>query len=348
MPDYEFFAKKLCYWYEKNKRDLPWRHTNDPYKIWLSEIILQQTRVIQGLPYYNRFISRFPDVMALAQAKEEEVLRIWQGLGYYSRARNLHKCAQVIAYDYQGQFPDTYDQLIKLPGIGPYTAAAIASFAFNLPHAVVDGNVYRVLARVFGVDMDIAKPRSQRAFQQLANQLIDQNKPGLYNQGIMEFGATLCTPKAPSCSDCPINQHCHAFSENLQDQLPVKTKAKPPRIRYFYYLVIEKDGCILMRERKSKDIWQGLFEFILTESEKEKNEEDILQQVDIPFDVLDISTTYKHVLSHQIIYARFFHIRMKMSNFVSDKLSGHFYSKDQIQDLPKPVLILKYIDDSLF
>src|SRR5690349_7153792 len=229
--DNRYFSEKVVKWYEKNKRDLPWRETRDPYKIWLSEIILQQTRVSQGMPYYLRFIEKFPTVAALASASEQEVLRLWQGLGYYTRARNLHKCAKKVATDYKSVFPYSFDELKKLPGIGDYTAAAIASIAYQEPVAVVDGNVFRVLSRVFGIETEINSPKGKKDFTQLANELISKKHPEKHNQAMMEFGALYCTPKNPSCTDCVFSSQCFAFKKNLQLVLPVKTKNKAARKR---------------------------------------------------------------------------------------------------------------------
>ena len=222
--DREIFVNQLIRWYSHQKRDLPWRRTNNPYKIWLSEIILQQTRVNQGMPYYLNFVDKYPTVNDLAAAQEQEVLRLWQGLGYYSRARNLHSCAKMVVGEYDGQFPNKFEELLKLKGIGRYTAAAIASMAFNQVNAVVDGNVYRVLSRVFGLYDDIAETKSAKVFEKLANELIPKDQPGEFNQAIMDFGAIQCTPKSPACAICPLSDSCYAFNKGETEQLPVKTK----------------------------------------------------------------------------------------------------------------------------
>ena len=226
-----YFSDKLVKWYLDNKRSLPWRDTNDPYKIWLSEVILQQTRVIQGLPYYQQFVETYPSVKDLAAAPEQEVLRLWQGLGYYTRARNLHKCAKVLATQYECAFPKTYEALQKLPGIGQYTAAAIASFAFNQAVAVVDGNVFRVLSRLFGIDSAINSPEGKYQFTELANHLLSKKDPALHNQAVMEFGALCCTPSNPKCSECPFNRSCLAYNNDLTSLVPVKVKSKAARKR---------------------------------------------------------------------------------------------------------------------
>src|SRR5688500_8386899 len=221
-----YFSDKLVKWYIDNKRLLPWRETTDPYRIWLSEVILQQTRVNQGLPYYKEFIKAYPSIIELARAPEQEVLRLWQGLGYYTRARNLHKCAKSIVERHNGKFPETFDELEKLPGIGHYTAAAIASFSFGQPVAVLDGNVFRILSRIFGIDTPINSPDGKRQFTELANELLSKKDPALHNQAVMEFGALFCTPKHPQCQICPFNTTCIAYTHDLLHVLPVKTPAK--------------------------------------------------------------------------------------------------------------------------
>ena len=346
------FSTKLIDWYGKNKRDLPWRNEQNPYKIWLSEIILQQTRVVQGLPYYNRFIQLFPTVQDLAQADEKEVLRAWQGLGYYSRARNLHKCAKIIVEKFEGIFPKTYEQLLTLPGIGPYTAAALASFSYYERVAVVDGNVYRVLARVFGLSYDIALGKEQKKFWKKANELISVTDPASFNQAIMEFGAMHCTPASPKCEECVFNVECYARIHHKQQSLPVKTKKVKIRKRHFNYLVFTCNDKIILHERQAKDIWQGLYEFILLERERLLSMEEILnidfvKQLNLQILQVEESQSYKHILSHQHIHARFFLIKLK-STISSSKLNAHYYTEDQILDLPKPVLISSYLNEAIF
>ena len=262
----EDFAAILIRWYSENKRRLPWRETEDPYRIWISEIILQQTRVAQGLEYFNRFMERFPDVASLAQAGEDEVMKYWQGLGYYSRARNLHAAAREIMERYEGVFPSEYEKVRALKGIGEYTAAAVCSFAWRQPYAVVDGNVYRVLGRVFGIDTPIDSGPGKKEFAELATALLDRQRPDIYNQAIMDFGAIQCTPKAPDCLYCPLREHCVAFATGKVAQLPVKegkTRVKP---RYFNYLHIGCQGKTLLKRRNAKDIWQNLYEYPLIET----------------------------------------------------------------------------------
>jgi len=254
-----FFTRSLMHWHlTDNKRDMPWKGESDPYRIWISEIILQQTRVEQGLNYYRRFIRALPSVDQLAKAPESRVFKLWEGLGYYSRCKNLISAARIITRTYGGIFPTDYEQILGLPGIGPYTAAAISSFAFSLPHAVVDGNVYRVLSRFFGIETPVDDAAGKKRFSILAAQLLDKKRPGLYNQAIMDLGAMICKPRQALCSSCPLQARCRAFKLGAVEQLPVKAKRPAKRTRWFYYLVIRhKDQC-LVRKRTGKDIWQNL------------------------------------------------------------------------------------------
>jgi A/G-specific adenine glycosylase len=341
------FARLVMDWYSRHKRDLPWRHTQDPYKIWLSEIILQQTRVAQGLPYYEAFASRYNSVKKLATAPQDEVLRLWQGLGYYSRARNLHACAKKIVSEYKGKFPDSYEGLLKLPGVGNYTAAAIASFAYNEPVAVVDGNVFRVLARVFGIEHDIALPAGKKYFFEKANELISQDKPGVFNQAVMEFGALHCTPKNPACTSCPLARMCVANQQNLQAQLPVKLARTKVKTRYLYYLVIRKGTQLYLRKRPAGDIWNGLYDFLILEEAKGITSTQLFKRHNMNVNIDHISKEYKHILSHQKLVVRFIEIAsinaglQKRIKIVGLKL----YAKKQIEQLPKPVLISRYLQD---
>ncbi|SRR5690606_35356961 len=264
------FSNKLIAWYLRHKRELPWRFTSNPYHIWLSEIILQQTRVLQGLPYYLKFVEAYPKVENLANAPEAEVLKLWQGLGYYSRARNLHATAKMVSEEMDGVFPNNHKDLLKLKGVGDYTASAIASICFNLPEAVVDGNVYRVLARVFGISTPINTSAGQREFKNLAQQLIDKDQPGTFNQAIMEFGARYCVPQNPDCENCIFKNGCAAFQRKKVSEFPIKIKAKPVKIRFFNYLVFlsEKENTVL-QQRKEKGIWHKLYEFPLIETSED-------------------------------------------------------------------------------
>ncbi|MEJ2004326.1 MAG: A/G-specific adenine glycosylase, partial [Cyclobacteriaceae bacterium] len=297
---------RILRWYREFKRDLPWRNTSDPYKIWLSEVILQQTRVNQGLPYYEKFISLFPTVHVLAQASEQQVLRAWEGLGYYSRARNLHACAKIISEKHNGKFPQSIDQLLDLPGIGPYTAAAIGSFCFNEPEPVVDGNVFRVLARIYGIDKDIRNSHS--FFTGIARQLIPPENPGEFNQAIMEFGAIQCKPKSPDCPVCPLQEYCVAYKNGIQEKLPYKSPAKPTRKRYFHYIVLQDDDRFLMRMRSDNDIWKNMYDFPLIEKDRFLDEDDLMalseSLLDTKLVLEESSPDYRHQLSHQKLHVR--------------------------------------------
>jgi A/G-specific adenine glycosylase len=315
------FSPSIIKWYHINRRELPWRDTNDAYLIWLSEIILQQTRVAQGLNYFLRFKERFPTVVSLAEADEQEILKLWQGLGYYSRARNLHKTAQIIAEKYDGIFPTDYNDILSLKGVGEYTAAAIASFAYNQPYAVVDGNVFRVLARIFGIDLAINSTEGKKQFSQLANQLLDKKNPSFHNQAIMEFGALQCTPQQPDCNNCIFTKKCAAFLSNSVSLLPVKEKKIKQRERHFNYFFIKNKNFTYLQKRTQKDIWLNLYEFPLWESDRNLSIEDIiLQQNEIPAlkDIqIEISSSLfktKHILSHQIIYANFYTLKIEEEN----------------------------------
>jgi len=309
-------SKVLQSWYSQHKRDLPWRHTADPFKIWISEIILQQTRVNQGLGYYQRFIERFPTVVSLASAHEDEVLKHWQGLGYYSRARNIHKTAQYIAEVYNGKFPTQHAEILKLKGIGDYTAAAISSFAFNQPFAVLDGNVFRVLSRLFGIETPIDSTLGKKEFAELAQQLIDKKDPAHHNQAIMEFGALQCVPVQPDCAVCPLQQACKAYELDLVNVLPVKASKTKVRDRYFNYFDIEFDDQLFIQKRTAKDIWQNLYELPLIEADRVFELDEIPQlELFATAGVVEIDAnplTVKHILSHQRIFARFFKVRVRV------------------------------------
>ena len=312
----------LLAWYNQNKRDLPWRDITDPYKIWISEIILQQTRVNQGLDYYLRFVNRFPDIKSLALASEDEVLKLWQGLGYYSRARNLHKAAKQIMSVFNGIFPKEYSQILSLSGIGEYTASAIASFAFDLPHAVVDGNVYRFLSRYFAIETPIDGNTGKKEFAKLAQHLLPKNNISAYNQAIMEFGALQCVPASPDCRSCPLANSCRAFELNLVTQLPIKKQKTKVTNRYFNYLKIEFEGNIFIQKRTKNDIWKNLYEFPLIESESLLSVKELIGSDDFQslFEGIDnieigkISNPMKHVLSHRVVFAQFISIRINEIN----------------------------------
>ncbi|AWV98128.1 A/G-specific adenine glycosylase [Arcticibacterium luteifluviistationis] len=340
-------SKKIIGWYQKNKRDLPWRKTQDPYKVWLSEIILQQTRVEQGLPYYNEFVKKFKTVNDLATASEDEVLRTWQGLGYYSRARNLHFTAQHVSNNLNGVFPSTYKELIKLKGIGAYTAAAISSISFGENRAVVDGNVYRVLSRIYEIDTPINSSKGIKEFATIAQDLISPENPADYNQGVMELGARVCLPRNPKCSICPIIDHCGAYKNKSHDKYPVKLKKQKSRNRYFNYLVINHNNSLYLNKREGSDVWNGLFEFFLIETISATEDMEILEE-NFPSWLNDIKkignpTSSKQVLSHQNIYAKFWPIEI---NTLEKTISESFYSSYNIEQLPKHRLIEKYLLDN--
>jgi A/G-specific adenine glycosylase len=348
----KIFVKNLLKWYKINKRDLPWRNTQNPYYIWLSEVILQQTRVNQGLPYYVKFIEKFPDIQALAKSPEQKVLSLWQGLGYYSRARNLHASAKLLMEKTRGKLPENYKDLLDVKGIGPYTAAAIASFAYKERVPVVDGNVYRVLSRIFGVETDIASSSGIKEFRELAWKIIPEKDHDTYNQAIMEFGALQCVPSNPNCSECPMEEFCFANKHNLQQSLPVKTKSVKKRTRYFNYLLIRYKNNYIMKERKNKDIWQGLFEFPVIETDALQTVDEMLAELNKrKITIENQSKVYKHILSHQTIYAQFSLISVNEQKYFNklliDNNSLHF-SEKQIKILPKPVLITKFLEDYIF
>ena len=339
------FSKTIILWYNKNKRDLPWRNTKNPYKIWLSEIILQQTRVAQGLPYYVTFIKKFPTVHYLANAKEGEVLKIWQGLGYYSRARNLHYAAKFISKKLNGRFPNKYDEIKRLKGVGDYTAAAIASFAFNKPYPVVDGNVFRVLSRVFGIKTPIDSAEGKKEFTKKAEILIDKKNPGTFNQAIMEFGAIQCIPQNPDCAKCPLKKNCQAFKKNLTNYLPVKSKKGKSRNRYFNYLVLRRKGKLLLRKRTEKDIWKNLYDFPMIETKKEVSQKELLKLVsDKIFFFKRTSSAFKHTLSHQVIFAKFWEV----DSFIYKDIPNLIYiNENQVNKFAFPRLIERYFSEKL-
>lgn len=324
----DFFSSKIIKWYSQHKRELPWRNTKDPYKIWLSEIILQQTQVKQGLPYYQKFIKSFPSVSELANANEEQVLKLWQGLGYYSRARNLHFAAKQIQQ--AGFFPKEYKDIIRLKGVGEYTAAAIASFAFKLPYAVVDGNVFRLLSRFYGIDTPIDTSKGKKEFSEIAQTLLLKKEPDTHNQAIMEFGSQMCKPKQPNCNSCPLRDECVAFANNTTHLLPVKKGKVKMKTVFFEYFFFKMNGCTLVNKRSDDGIWQNMYEFPLITTDGLKSTEEILNHNqfeswvnDIDFSVESISE-FKHILSHRKINARFWEIKcqktLPVSNFKKIKI----------------------------
>lgn len=346
MQKEQYFRTALLDWYAANHRDLPWRNTTDPYKIWLSEIILQQTRVDQGLAYYHKFIEAYPKVQDLAAAKEQEVLKLWQGLGYYSRARNLLYTAKMIIKDYNGKFPNTYHEILKLKGVGPYTAAAIASFAFKEAKAVVDGNVYRVLSRFLGIREAIDSTNGKKDFQDAADTLLDPTSPDTYNQAIMEFGALLCTAKSPNCEACPLNHECYAHKHHLQEELPFKAKKLKQKNRYFHYLVLEHQNKIALEQRTGKGIWENLYQFPLVEEEQAEQYKKMKNIVpNNKANLISSSATIKHQLSHQQLHIQFHKYELENKLDLDAKII--WLTKNELHDYPVPQVIANYIKDNL-
>lgn len=344
------FSKTITLWYSNNKRDLPWRQTKDPYYIWLSEIILQQTQVKQGLPYYKAFVNEFPTVFNLAEADESKVLKLWQGLGYYSRARNLHATSKYIVNDLNGEFPANYKELLKLKGVGDYTASAIASICFNESAAVVDGNVYRVLSRYFEIDIPINSSKGAKEFKQLAQKLIDKKKPAEFNQAIMEFGAVQCKPKNPNCGICPFSNSCLALSKNRVNELPVKIKAAKAKKKYFNFLVfISKDGKTVLEKREGKGIWQNLFQFPLVETNKNidaKDFESLISGYNLLKDISFELTPYNkdaiiHKLTHQHLHTKFWIVNVNGLPVEGVPIS-------EIQNYAVPILVGNFIESFNF
>jgi A/G-specific adenine glycosylase len=340
------FSNKIIFWYQQNKRDLPWRLTKNPYNIWLSEIILQQTRVNQGLPYYEKFVNKFPSIKEFAEASEDEILRTWQGLGYYSRARNMHTTAKKIYFEYKGEFPNNFEDLLKLKGVGNYTAAAIASFSFDQAVPVVDGNVYRVLSRYFEYSIPINESNSYKIYFELANSLIDNKNPSIFNQAIMELGALICKPQNPLCLECPIAESCLAYSNRSQAGFPLKNNKIIIRNRFFNYLVFIRENKIGLKKRIENDIWQNMYDFPMIESNKIATQLDELESFGLLLpansNFMYESPIHIHKLSHQKIEAKFFifetNLDQKDPNFEFE-----YYETSEIEDLPKPKLIVNFL-----
>jgi len=311
------FSNFLIHWHHNHKREFLWRNCPTPYRVWLSEIILQQTKVAQGTAYFQRIFDRFPEIKSLADADEEEILKLWQGLGYYSRARNLHFAAKSIVTNYQGRFPDTYDEIRKLKGVGDYTAAAIASIAFHQPYPAIDGNAYRVMSRVFGIDSPIDTSEGKKTFARLGHNLIDQQQPGPYNEAVMDLGAMVCTPRKPKCNECPVATICYALSANMIEEFPVKRKKKTFRNRYFHYLFVEKEQWIYLQKRTNNDIWKNLYQLPLIETKEAVSPEDLLKSKGIEeilnhnkYSIQKITDERIYLLSHQKLFIRFYHIQL--------------------------------------
>ena len=357
------FAGIIRGWYKKNKRELPWRLSRDPYRIWISEVILQQTRISQGLDYYNSFVRAFPDVEHLAQATEDEVLILWQGLGYYSRARNLHQAAKDVVGKMDGVIPDTYEELLKLKGVGTYTASAIASICFGERSAVVDGNVARVIARLYGVEEAINSGAGGRIVSALAAEEMKEagDDPGMHNQAMMEFGALQCVPVSPRCEACPMEKHCQARLSGRVDKLPVKRPARKALERWMYFYIISCEGETILTRREENDIWKSLYQFPLHKTGSQQDEEklagEMLEEVigrhqdgaSVPdfIRVVKISEPIRHQLTHRTIYARFIHVKL-------DKLPHPLplnwirVPLEEVGKYPVPRLINRYMESSNF
>ena len=344
------FSNELIQWYFKNKRELPWRNTTDAYVIWLSEIILQQTRVEQGLPYFHRFVEKYPDVRAFAAADELDILNLWQGLGYYSRGRNMLKTAKQVVDQFDGVFPIDYLQLTGLKGIGEYTAAAISSFAAGEARAVVDGNVFRVLARYFGISEPINSTKGKKIFQDIATDLLNKEHSGLHNQAIMEFGAMLCKPKNPDCRICPLRADCYALNNNAIASLPQKLKKAKIRERYLNYLVITDSDTILMNKRDDSDIWANMYDLPLIETAKPLSADGVLalpqarERFGKDIQIIDTYPIRKHVLTHQHLHAQFIHIADKP---VKPERNWIYADINDLEKLPMPKIIFMFLDKFL-
>jgi A/G-specific adenine glycosylase len=344
------FAEEIINWYQLHKRDLPWRNTDDPYIIWLSEIIMQQTRVEQGTPYFNRFAEKYPTVKQFANATEEEILKLWQGLGYYSRGRNMHHTAKIVMEEHAGYFPSRYDDLIKLKGVGEYTAAAISSFSSNEAKAVVDGNVFRLLSRYFGIDTPINSGKGKKLFTELANELLDKSQAGEFNQAIMEFGALQCKPKNPDCLACPLQVDCEAKRTNRIQELPVKNKLQKSRERFFNYIFVLKENQILLNKRGPGDIWENLYDLPLFESKSLCSAHDLTQSEDFikcfgtQVHIKSISKPIKHILSHQKLHTNFISIENFSEDFLTTK-NWFYVSENDLDRFAQPKLIFHFLEN---
>jgi A/G-specific adenine glycosylase len=345
------FTKYLLEWNATlNNRPMPWKGERNPYRIWLSEIILQQTRVEQGWAYYEKFVSRFPTVFDLASAEPQEVYKLWEGLGYYTRCKNLHETAKRIVATYNGIFPASYDDILELKGVGPYTAAAIASFAYGLPHAVVDGNVQRIISRYFGINTPIDTTGGKKLYAELAQSLLDTDQPALYNQAIMDFGATICKPQKPLCHECVQRADCQAFLHGWVDELPVKEKTLVKKTRWFNYFIIHHNGQVYIQQRNGKDIWTNLFEFILHETDGELLQHDADMKTHVQqlvghggFNINTISKPYRQQLTHQTIIGQF--ISLELSQPPGKPASPILVLKDMLSTFPFPKLINTYMEN---
>jgi A/G-specific adenine glycosylase len=352
-PSKKYFTKQLVSWHNtENDRNLPWKNEKDPYKIWLSEIILQQTRAQQGLPYYLRFIAAYPTVRDMAAAKDEAVFLLWQGLGYYNRCKNMLATARHIAHELNGKFPDTYETILELRGIGTYTAAAISSFAFSLPYAVVDGNVYRILSRYFGIDTPYDTVAGKKEFSALAAELLYTNDSAAYNQAIMDLGATVCTPRKTDCESCPLQKHCVARINDLVNVLPIKSKKLVIRKRHFHYLLLKYKNTVWISKRRGRDIWENLHEPYLIEHDSELTvpslkQHDLYKKLDLSTATLKFEGKINQKLTHQIINTAFFSVELDKKNM--DLASpGKWLNKNELKNTAFPKTVLSFFKNNLY
>lgn len=337
------FRKRLISWYLENNRPLPWSKTHDPYSIWLREVILQQTRVEQGASYYQKFLNHYPTIVDLANSSLEEVFKDWEGLGYYSRAKNLHKTAQIVRDDYNGIFPRVYEEILSLKGIGEYTAAAISSFAYNEPYSVLDGNVFRVLSRYFGIDYPIDTTLGKKYFKKLAQDCLDISQPAQYNQAIIDFGAVICKPAQPLCNNCPFSSECKALNENRILELPVKSKKIIKKNRYFNYLVLSHQGKIYIQQRIEKDIWQFLFQFPNVEfNDQLLSKEELMKELSFSVSYIRESKIFLQTLTHRKIHAKFFEIECLDCIPPNDWI---LVSKEELNNYGFPKIIKDYLTE---
>jgi A/G-specific adenine glycosylase len=337
------FRKRLISWYLENNRPLPWSKTHDPYSIWLREVILQQTRVEQGASYYQKFLNHYPTIVDLANSSLEEVFKDWEGLGYYSRAKNLHKTAQIVRDDYNGIFPRVYEEILSLKGIGEYTAAAISSFAYNEPYSVLDGNVFRVLSRYFGIDYPIDTTLGKKYFKKLAQECLDISQPAQYNQAIIDFGAVICKPAQPLCNNCPFSSECKALNENRILELPVKSKKIIKKNRYFNYLVLSHQGKIYIQQRIEKDIWQFLFQFPNVEfNDQLLSKEELMKELSFSVSYIRESKIFLQTLTHRKIHAKFFEIECLDCIPPNDWI---LVSKEELNNYGFPKIIKDYLTE---
>lgn len=340
------FNYLILSYFDKNKRDLPWRHTNDPFHIWLSEIILQQTRVDQGMKFYNNFIHEFDTIFDLANADEQKVLKLWQGLGYYSRARNLHHTAKYISNELKGNFPNNFKDLKKLKGVGDYTAAAIASIVYNEAVPAVDGNMHRVFSRYFNIEDDISSSKAKKTFWELGLEVIDKKRPGDFNQAIMDLGATVCTPKSPKCEVCVLNESCEALRLKKVDQLPVKLKKVKVSNRFLHFIIIENNNTISLSKRTGNDVWRNLYTFPKIETETDLLDKGWVLDENLENDLTFISEE-KHILSHQNLFIKYWKLNVSLDEIInlSKKIGFEMISTQSIDDYPFPKPIEKFINN---